>query len=154
MESTTPESNYLHEDDQNEAPIAHANFVQILNPEVMPGPPPQEIPEHPGLVNGQEVPLILDTGSNAIFVDRKLVRPEDFKNEYQRYQPLEGPPVFRQLCVVDLHCPFYVGKAPAFALTNPTRPVILGWVPHLQPAFKKKAFRAALGRLPRVREHF
>ena len=47
-----------------------------------------------GHVNGQEISLILDTGTTAIFVDRKLVQPEDLRTPMCNTDHLRGLPYF------------------------------------------------------------
>ena len=145
-EPVAPEGDYDYVPDQDYYPMEQANFAQVLDKDAIKWLGGFEHPQYPGHVNGQEISLVLDTGTTAIFVDRKLVRPEDFEDTFVQYRPPEGPPLLRQRCTVDINCKFYVGKAQAVALCDPAVPVLLGWVPHLGPAFKKHEYMAELAR--------
>ena len=146
VESVAPEGNYDYVPDPASYPMEQANYAQVLDASAMQQFGGFKHPQYPGHVNGQEISLVLDTGTTAIFVDRKLVRPEDFECSYVYYRPPEGPPLLRQKCTIRLNCKFYVGKVQAVALCDPAIPVLLGWVPHLGPAFKSKEYMAELAR--------
>ena len=97
-----------------------------------------------GTLNGQDIDIVLDTGAEGIFVDRRLVPECDMTDKTVRIQFAEGKPVERRCCFVQIECPYYEGKAPAMALENPAMPMFLGRVTNLAPYFKVEAYDQAI----------
>ena len=101
-------------------------------------------PHCTGLLNSEETQIVLDTGAEGIFVDRRLVKDEDLTGQYVWVRFAEGKPVRRSCCFVQLNCPYYNGKAPAIALEEPALPVYLGRMTNLEPYFDTEAYDLAI----------
>ena len=97
-----------------------------------------------GTLNGTPISILLDTGAEGIYVDRRLVPDEDLTGEVVTVQLPEGKPVHRQLCRIHLQCPYYQGEAKAIALEDAARPMYLGKVTSLGPQFDKNAYDQAI----------
>ena len=101
-------------------------------------------PSCQGSLNGVPTNIVLDTGAEGIFVDRKLVDTKDLTGSFVRIQFAEGAPVRRPCCNIMLKCPYYNGKAPAIALDNPAMPVFMGRVTNLAPRFDCAGYDQAI----------
>ena len=108
-----------------------------------------------GTLNKHDVSVLLDSGAEGIFVDRKFVPDDQLTGKMVSVKQAEGPPLLRPLCHVQLNCPYFQGSYLAVALENPTYDVYLGQVPGPKPFPGTKAAAAqhsliqeALPRLP------
>ena len=101
-------------------------------------------PSCQGTLNGVTTNIVLDTGAEGIFVDRKLVDTKDLTGSYVSIRFAEGKPVRRPCCNVMLKCRYYTGKAPAIALENPAMPVFMGRMTNLAPNFDCDAYDQAI----------
>ena len=97
-----------------------------------------------GTVNGRDITIVLDTGAEGIFVDRRLVPDCDMTDKTVGIRLAEGKPVQRRCCYIRIECPYYDGKAPAIALEDPAMPMYLGRVKNLAPNFKCEAYDQAI----------
>ena len=101
---------------------------------------PQLVPKCPGIINGVEAEIALDTGASGIFVDKRFVREGDYTGQVVRLRVADGEPQLRRCCMIDLDCKYYKGKAPAVALIKPLHPVLLGRVTNLAPVFQSDLY--------------
>ena len=81
-----------------------------------------------GELNGHAVTILLDSGAEGIFVDRRLIPESQLTGETVQVQWPEGDPVTRPLARVNIHCPYYTGTYLAVALNNPAQAVYLGQI--------------------------
>lgn len=86
-----------------------------------------------GHLDGQPVTVLLDSGADGLFVDRKLVQDSQLTGKYARVKQAEGPPLTRPYCTVRLDCPYFNGSYNAVALNNPSNQVFLGEIKGSKP---------------------
>ena len=102
------------------------------------------VPTCSGQINGQSLTIVLDTGAEGIFVDKKFVQDNQYTGDTVLVRFVEGEPVRRPVACVDLKCAYYNGKAPVIALENPVSSMFLGRVRNLMPAFDTEAYDQAI----------
>ena len=86
-----------------------------------------------GFVNQQSVQILFDSGADGVFVDRDLVKENQFTGKSVRVKQAEGPSMVRPLCYVELDCPYFKGSYRAVALNKPSCKVFLGQIPGSKP---------------------
>ena len=111
-------------------------------------PPSPLLTRCQGEINGSPVTILLDSGAEGVFVDRSLVKPEQFTGQNTLVRMPEGPPVSRPRCSIELQCPYYSGTCQAVALEEPDHQVYLGPIagitPFLSPAVADPRVMASL----------
>ena len=86
-----------------------------------------------GFLNQQPVQILLDSGAEGVFVDKDLVKDDQFTGKSVRVNQAEGPSIIRPMCNIELDCPYFKGSYLAVALNKPTYRVFLGQIAGSKP---------------------
>ena len=86
-----------------------------------------------GKLDGKPVSILLDSGAEGIFVDRSLVREDQYTGQEVPVLMPEGDPVKRPVCRIHLECPYYTGPYLAVAMNKPAQQVYLGPISGSKP---------------------
>ena len=84
------------------------------------------MPTQQGLVNGEKVLMLRDTGCSSAAVSRELVRDEQMMKEVRTCVLIDGTERQFQMARVYVDTPYYTGSVEAMVMENPMFALILG----------------------------
>ena len=92
-----------------------------------------------GTLNSQDVTVLLDSGSDHIFVARKFVTPASYTGEKVTARTAAGPIPGCPIAAASFHCPYLKqGATRVVVLDDPSYDVLLGRVPGSSPFEEKE----------------
>ena len=79
-----------------------------------------------GMVNGQRVQVLRDSGCSTVVVRRNLVLEEQFTGEHRTCVLIDGTARKYQVAIINVDTPFLKGKLEALCMESPVYELILG----------------------------
>ena len=87
------------------------------------------MPVYDGLVNGEKVRFLQDTGCSTAVVRESLVRQEQYTGKSSWCVLMDGTIKKCSLAMIQIDCPFYTGEVEAMVMENPIYDLVLGNAP-------------------------
>ena len=87
------------------------------------------MPVYDGLVNGEKVRFLQDTGCSTAVVRESLVRQEQYTGKSSWCVLMDGTIKKCSLAMIQIDCPFYTGEVEAMVMENPIDDLVLGNAP-------------------------
>ena len=87
----------------------------------------------PAFVNGIEVMSLRDTGCSCLIVQKNLVLPNQYIDEFENITLGDGSSVSSQCAIVNIDTPWISGDIKACVLENCTAPLIIGNLTDIKP---------------------
>ena len=91
----------------------------------------RRLPVVNGIVNGEQVKVLRDTGCTAAIIKKDLVKPHQFTTKTGRYITVDQTSRIAQFADVHIDCAYYTGVLRFMAIEDPLCDVILGNLPEI-----------------------
>ena len=81
---------------------------------------------YPALVFGIPTSCLRDTGATTVIIDRTLIEPRHFIDEYTTLKMANSQTITCPKAIIELESPWFSGKLKATVMENAVCPLIIG----------------------------